>query len=235
VRAELIKVRRLPTPRWLAGVAVAFLLLGLAATVRWGPGPDLLAVELSVAFPTSVLSVLFGAWLVGVEYSQRTLSRCLTGDPRRGRLVLRKLFFGLAATALFTVLLYLVSFPLFDLASRSHGAVGSGEYLEIAASSVLTNLAFMSIGVAFSLISSSMAGGMTLALIFLFLLSTALSAVPEVDDWSFLAALADLESALLREGEAPDGSSWRAAAVFLGWPALLLAAGWVRLRRFEVR
>lgn len=238
MRAELIKLRSLPTPRWLAGVALVFVLLGLAATLKWGPGPDLVAVELSVAFPTSVLSVLFGAWLFGVEFGQGTISWCLTGDPRRGVLILRKLLFGLLAVGLFTALLYLVSFTFFDLASRQHsGAIGSGDYLEIAVSSVLANFAFMVVGMAFSLITASMGGGITLALIFLFVLSTAISAVPGLGDWSFLAALADLEEGLGLDdsGVAGGGPTGRAAAIFIGWPLLLMLIGWIRFRRSEVR
>lgn len=236
--AELIKLRSLPTPRWLAGVAVAFTLLGLVATLRWGPGPDLIAVELSVAFPTSVLAVLFGAWLFGVEFGQGTISWCLTGDPRRGRLVLRKLIFGLVVVGLFTALVYLVAFTFFDLASRQHaGPIGSREYLDIAISSVLANLAFMVIGMAFSLITASMGGGITLALIFLFVLSTAISAVPGLSDWSFLAGLADLEAGLGLDdsGIGGDGPVGRAAAIFVGWPLLLMLVGWLRFRRSEVR
>lgn len=238
MKAELIKLRSLPTPRWLAALALAFTLLGLAATLRWGPGPDLVAVELSVAFPTSVLAVIFGAWLFGVEFGQGTISWCLTGDPRRGRMVFRKLLFGLVAAGLFTALIYLVSFTFFDLASRQHaGSLDSQEYLDIAISSVLANLAFMAVGMAFALITASMGGGITLALIFLFVLSAAISAVPGLGDWSFLAGLTDLEESLGLDdtGTGGDGSLVRAAAIFLGWPLLLMLVGWLRFRRSEIR
>jgi ABC-type transport system involved in multi-copper enzyme maturation permease subunit len=87
MNSELLKLRSLPTPRWtLAGVVAAFVITIVVAAII-GPRDGAVVFLLAVGLPTSIASIVLGAWMAGVEYGQGTIRRALTADPRRLRLV----------------------------------------------------------------------------------------------------------------------------------------------------
>jgi ABC-2 type transport system permease protein len=241
MRAELAKVRALPTPAWCLGVVAACGLLGVAATWQWGPGSDLLAVEIALGFPLAIASIVFGVWIFGVEYGQGTLRRTLSADPRRLRLFLSKLVVALLLVAVATALLHLALFPFFDLAADRHGeTVAVREYLDLVYAALLSNVVYATVGASLALITASMAGGVTAALVFVFIIDIVLGVIPEVGDFSFGIALADVvlgirgtESGI---GEFDSGhTTAQAAAILAAWLAGLTGLGWLRLWRRDVR
>jgi len=241
MRSELQKIRAMPTPRWCAIAVFATMLLGLAATWRWGLGPSRDAYDFSIGLPATIAAVVFGVWMFGVEYGQGTMRRVLTADPRRSRLFLSKLAVGVPLVALATVLIYLIALPLYGLAADGHGqSIELATYQDALLAALVANVAYLLVGAAFALITASMAGGVTFALVFLFILSVFLAFVPEVDQYSFNLALADIDRAIrgdaggfgTAEAENPVGT---AAAIAAGWLLLLLGAGWLRLKRSDVK
>jgi hypothetical protein len=58
------------------------------------------AVEIATA-PTFLASVIVACWLVGVEYSQHTIGRAISADPRRLRFGATKV--GVAALSALSV------------------------------------------------------------------------------------------------------------------------------------
>lgn len=241
VRAEFAKVSSMPTPAWCAGVVVVCGLLGVAATWRWGLGADLLAVELALGFPLAIASIVFGVWIFGVEYGQNTLRRTLSADPRRFRLFVSKLAVVLVLVAAATVLIHIVFFPFYDLAADRHGdAVPIGEYGDIVIAALLTNLAYVTVGASLALITASMAGGLTVALVFVLIIDTVLAVVPAVGDFSFGIALADVVVGIRGTesgfGEFDSGHTTAQAALILAaWVFGLAGLGWLRLWRSDVQ
>ena len=197
MRAELKKVRSLPTPMWcLIAVLVCFL-IGVGATIIWGPGEDAAAIDGAISLPTLVAAIVFGVWIVGVEYGQNTLRRTLTADPRRVRLIVAKLASMLLVVVLVTVMLHLVALPLFDLAAQGHDqSIRAEDVKDIALAALLNNVAYAIVGFAFGLITASMAGGITMTLVFVFVIDSLISIVPKVGNLAMGPALEKISSSL---------------------------------------
>jgi len=241
VRAELLKVRSLPTPLWCLVAVLACGLLGVAATWQWGLGSDLLAVELAMGFPIAIASIVFGVWIFGVEYGQNTLRRTLSADPRRSRLFCSKLVVALSVVAIATVLIHLAFFPFYDIAAGRHDqTVPVGEYRDLALAALLSNLVYTTVGASLALLTASMAGGVTVALVFVFIFDVVFGAIPEVGDFSFGFALADVVVGI-RGTESGFGDfdsghgTAQAAAILAAWLLGLAGLGWLRLWRSDVK
>ena len=245
MRAELLKLRLLPTPRWSVAFVLLTLVLGLVATWRWGTGLEQVAVDLALGLPTAIVSIVIGAWVVGLEYGQRTLPRMLAADPRRSLVVVRKIGTAVLATVLVTVVFFAVGYPAFVLAAEGHGAgLDRSLYFDQAQVSLVTNLTYALIGVGFVMVTASMAGGLTAAFVFIFVFSTFFSVLPEVGDWSFAVALSEVTDRILenettfvdpetlQSDSRPFGAS---LGILIGWVVLIVGAGWVRFVRGEAR
>lgn len=244
MRAELLKLRFLPTPRWSAIFVLVALVLGVAGTWRWGIGTDQLAVDLSLGLPLAIVSIVIGAWVVGLEYGQKTMPRLLAADPRRSLVVIRKLTLVVLATIFLTVVIYAVGYPAFTLAAEANGAgLDRSLYLDQALVSLINNVAYALIAAGFALLTASMAGGLTAAFVFIFVFSGFFSVLPEVGDWSFSIALTEVTDPILgaSEGlglEEPDADPrplMASLGIVLGWIALITGAGWIRFVRGEAR
>lgn len=240
MQAELLKMRSMPTPLWCGAAVLVGFLTGLVVTFIWGAGRDLDSIAL-IAFPTAIASIVIGVWIFGVEYGQNTMRRTLTADPDRRRLVLAKLATVLLVVAAVTVALYLLALPLYGLANSGHDfAFGSGDLLREAAAAVFDNLAYVLVGAAFAMITSSMAGGMTAALVFIFVLDGMLSLVPKVGDFTFGLAMGYvgrwISGSAGEDLAAGAGHSTPVAAlIVIGWLAVLLALGVNRLLSSDVK
>jgi len=240
MRTELLKLRSMPTPFWCGLAVLAFFLIGLAITFVWGVGDDLAATA-AIAFPTAICSVVLGVWIFGVEYGQRTMRRTLTADPDRRRLILAKLAAALSAAVGVTVLLYLLALPLYGLANSGHsfsfdpsGLFRQGLY------AVFTNSVYLLVGSALAMVTASMAGGMTAALIFIFVLDGMLSLIPKIGDYTFGLAVADLSSRIAGSdttgfGAGAGHSPVVAALLVFAWVAVLLLLGANRMLRSDVK
>jgi ABC-2 type transport system permease protein len=243
MRAELLKLRLLPTPRWSAVFLLISLALGLAATWRWGLGLEQVAVDLSLSLPTAIVSIVLGAWVVGLEYGQKTMPRVLAADPRRSLLVVRKLVTAVVVTVALTVVAFGLGYPGFLILAEGHGGgLDRSLYLDQAQVALITNLAYTVVGVGFAFLTASMAGGLTASLVFVFVFSTFFSILPEVGDWSFSVALSEVTDRILGRWQFIDAellSERRpliaSIGILVGWIALIVGAGWARFTRSEAR
>lgn len=241
MRSELLKVRSMPTPRWTLIALLVCLALGIGASVAWGVGEDAVALDLAVSFPTFVGSLVFGVWMAGVEFGQDTLRRTLAADPGRLRMVFSKLAVALIVIVVTTVGLMVAGGVLFDLAGSSHPeSIDPGQAARMIASTLLSNLIVAVIGMGLTLLTRSMAGGLTITLIFFFVLDTALSFAPKVGDYSLGTVTGDLDSAIRGTDEVAFGGSTThepaiAALLTFAWLAVLFGAGIMRTLRSDVK
>lgn len=236
MRAELLKVRSLPTPRWTAIVVlgitvIAFVLLLLLGTDKAADYTD--TTEGVLLGATSIGSVVIGVWIVGLEYGQGTLRRTLTADPRRERLVLSKLVVALGTVVALTVATAVVAGVLFSLAAKANGAATPfDDAFRILVGALFGNLVYATLAVGIALIARSMAGGMTAMLALLFVVDTVLSSISGVDEWTLGTAVADYTDAL---SDRADGASLgHAALVIVLWSVVIMGGGWARFTRSDV-
>jgi ABC-2 type transport system permease protein len=241
MRAELLKVRSMPTPMWCLIAVLACFVLGIVAVVFWGPGDDSGAIDVAVGLPTLIASIVFGVWMVGVEYGQNTLRRTLTADPGRIRLILAKLAVVLLTVSLVTLVLHALALPLYSLAAQGHDTtVSAGEVVDIGLADLISNLAYATVGFAFALITASMAGGVTMALVFIFVIDTVVSIVPKIENLAMGPALEKITTAARgtntglfgEEIASVHASDWLIVAA---WLVGLLLLGSLRLIRSDVK
>jgi len=241
MNAELRKLFALPTPRWtlaatIAGVAIAALVAALAGP---GKGEDLLPVQLGIGLTTSIAAIVLGAWMIGLEYGQKTLRRALSADPRRPRLLLSKLAVVLGAVTVVTLVLVAVSAPVFSAIASAHGeSMPVGESLQYGLAVLVSNLVYATVGFAVALVTRSMAGGMALALAFAFVIDSALSVIPTVGDYSLSAAVVELMAGIAGDGvngmPSGDPQIAQALAVTAAWLTALLGVSVGRFIRSDV-
>ena len=237
--AELRKLLSLPTPRW---TAIAVLACGLIAAVivffagTGGDPADILAGAVGV--PLWIASIVIGAWMIGVEYGQKTMRRALSADPRRLRLIAAKLVVVLGYVVVLTVVATAFGAALLAFAASGHGGGASiGDAVTIGLGALTQNLIYAVVGFFLALFTRSMAGGLTVALAFGFIIDSALSAIPKYGDYSLSLAATDIYASIVGSEFAPeadDPALGRALLVTAAWLALFGITSGLRFLRSDV-
>jgi ABC-2 type transport system permease protein len=236
MRAELEKLRSLPTPRYTVAAAAGLLIAAMA--IAWLIGPESwddyeIALEIAAGVGTAIASIVLAVWIVAVEYGQATVRRALTAEPRRGRLLAAKLAVALGSVAALTVAVWALAIPLSAAATSGRDVSAEiGGIVDDALASLVSNLVVAALGFGIALLTRSMAGAMTATLAFFFILDTALSAVPGVGELTLgTAILAITEPILGQEGEYGAGLG---VAIAAAWLVALVGAGALRFIRGDV-
>lgn len=237
MRAELAKLRALPLPRWTLAIEVGIVVVA-AVIVLFAGGSDSehykTAAVVGGAIGTGVGSIVIGVWVMGLEYGQKTIRRALTADPRRGRLAVSKLAVALLAVEATTVAVWALATLLAALLASVNGASSPvGDILPEAASFLVLNAIYATVGWAIALLTRSMAGGITVALALVFVLDTALGAVPSVGDYTLGMSATEIANAISGEGDHPDLA--RGVLATAAWIGGFTVAGLLRFTRTDVR
>lgn len=235
MRAEWLKVRSLPTPRWTLAVCGFLLVLALAVGYFAGVGEeDDGVLGIGLELPTAIGSIVLGAWIVGLEYGQGTMRRTLTADPRRTRLFGAKLAVIVLVVTALTLGLFLVGGVAFHAVAAHDGLDVPWDNIVAQAFGALEgNLVGAVVGAAVTLLTRSMAGGVTVALAFAFILDTALSAIPSVGDWTLSTATIDIYETI-RGDDDGDTELARAVLMTIVWCGGLSVLGLLRFERSDV-
>jgi hypothetical protein len=176
-----------------------------------------------------------------VEFGQNTLRRVLSADPRRVRLVLVKLVTVLAVVVGVTLVLMAAGFVVYSAAGTGHPAeMDSGLALRIVAACLVTNVTYATAALALTLLTRSMAGGMTITFVFFFVLDGILSLIPKVGDYTLGIASTDIDLAIRQQSEGifdttTTNSTTVAVIVLIGWLVAFVVAGIVRTTQTEVK
>ncbi|HRV59717.1 MAG TPA: hypothetical protein P5138_03750, partial [Solirubrobacterales bacterium] len=190
MRAEFLKIRILPTPRWTLFALLLCFLAGVGFSVTSGVGHDEAVLDLAVMLPSVICSIVFGSWMAGVEFGQNTLRRSLAADPRRVRLVLAKAAATVITVAAVTVGLWALGMLVFPLLGSGHETtIDSGRAVGMGLAALLQNVVYALIALSLTLLTRSMGGGMAMSFAFAFVISAFLSVIPKVGDYMVSSAL----------------------------------------------
>ncbi|HTU15678.1 MAG TPA: hypothetical protein VMF31_10800 [Solirubrobacterales bacterium] len=193
MRPELRKLSVLPTPRWTAAAVLVAILIATVVVAFKGAGRDSLALTFGVGVPTYIASIVIGVWMAGLEYGQKTMKRTLTRNPNRLEVVFSKLAVAILAATALTVGAALVATPLFALASSGHDlTIPAADTIKVGLGSLANNIVYVIAGFSLGLVTRSMAGGMTLALGFFFVIDSLLTAIPKVGDFMLSAVSGEI-------------------------------------------
>lgn len=238
MRAELRKLASLPTPRW---TAVAVLACGLLAAVivffagTGGAPADILSAAVGV--PLWIASIVAGVWMIGVEYGQKTMRRTLSARPDRLRLIAAKLTVVLGFVVALTFVATAFGAVLLSVAAAGHGGGPSlQQVVQIGLGSLSQNLIYAAVGFFLALFTRSMAGGMTVALAFGFIVDLALTAIPKYGDYSLSTAASHIYSAIVGAdlGGIEDPDLVRGVLITAAWLAVFAVASSLRLVHSDV-
>lgn len=241
MRAEFLKLRSMPTPLWTGIAMLVCFAGGIVATIIWGIGEDNAVLDVAIGVPTMIGSLIIGSWLAGVEFGQNTLRRVLSADPRRIRLVLVKLATLLIVVIGVTVVLMLAGFLLYQLTGSGHPAEMDSELaFRILAACLVTNVTYAVAALALTLLTRSMAGGMTITFVFFFVLDGLLSLIPTVGDYTIGVAQTDIDLAIRQGSEGifettTTNSNEVAVIVLAGWLIAFTVTGILRTVKTEVK
>lgn len=241
MRAEFLKIRSMPTPMW-TGVAILICFVGgIAATIAWGIGEDNAVLDIAIGVPTMIGSLVLGSWLAGVEFGQNTLRRVLSADPRRTHLVLVKLATVLIVVVSVTVVLMVAGVIIYSVTGSGHEAGMSTDLaLRITAACLVTNVTYAIAALSLTLLTRSMAGGMTITFVFFFVLDGLLSLIPKVGDYTIGIAQTDIDLAIRNQSDGifdttTTNDTAIAAIVLVAWLAIFTVAGIIRTVKTEVK
>ena len=237
MRPELRKLSVMPTPRWTAAAVLLSVVVATVMVALTGPGDDGLATAFGLEVPVWIAAIVIGVWVPGMEYGQKTMRRTLTRNPNRLEVVGFKLATVLIATVALTAAATLVAAPLFALASIGHDSkIPIGDTLMMGLGGIVSNSAYAVAGFAFGLATRSMAGGMTIALAFFFVVDSLLTSIPKVGDFMLSAVSGEIYQAVVGNeiaGTDLEVHLIRAIALTLAWLALFVGLSSLRFVRTD--
>lgn len=241
MQAEFLKLRSMPTPRWTAVAMLFCFAAGLFVSFMWGIGDDNAALEAAIGLPSMIASLVIGSWIAGVEFGQHTLRRVLGADPRRTRLVLIKLATLLIVVVTVTVTLMVLGALLYDLAGSRHSwSIDFDQAARAIAATLVTNVVWSVTAMSLTLLTRSMAGGITLTFAFIFVIDGLLSLIPKVGDYTLGVVQNDVDLAIRGESsglfdQTAQHDTQVAALVLAAWLVVFVVAGLIRTRQSEVK
>lgn len=238
MKSELLKLRALPMPRailefCLASTAIVALIVFFVQPKNPDVYHDAPATMATVA--VAIGSVVFGAWAIGVEFAQDTLRRTLIAEPRRGSILLNKFTLTVISVVPAAVLCGLFAILVGKLTAVANTvdfdvATAFKDVPAIALQSVLIAL----LAGALTLLLRSFTGGLIAAFALLFVVDGVLRLSSAIRDYTFVAALADSQSAIV--GNEPHRLGLAAAVlVALAWIAAISAPAAVRFVRADFK
>lgn len=240
---ELRKLTSTRAPRWVAASAVGMTVLALSGAVASGGIPedrlrtlDGLRQVLGHGGLAAILALVLGVLATASEHRHGTVVDTLLSEPRRGRVLAAKAVTLAAVGTLLGVVVAVAAWLGTTAWYAGKGldlpaTLGDATVLRTLAGIVAWNALYAVLGVALGTIIRTPAGAIVTAVLWLYVLETAVAGLlPDVAKW--LPAMAALAL-----GNAPDGEllgQGAAGLVLVGWTAVGLAGAYVATTRRDV-
>ena len=238
LRVELLKIRRLPTPRWV--FIVTFAAVAVAAAVVIGLKPTGQDIDWYIDGPSlageimgPVGAIILGAWVAGLDFASRTMRLSATVQPARGRLLAAKL----AAAVILVVVFAAFAFALAFGAAKGCTLYGDVPFpvedqLRDLGGQALQAALWGLLGFCFALLLRSYIAGLVITLVLAIGVDSLLQLIPTVGRYMFGSATTSLaDSIALKGAEFPVAE---AAGVAAAWLVVLFVLGAIRFRRSDL-
>lgn len=241
MRAEIAKVRYLPMPRVAAMVAFAAAVLPGTLLLIFRPAQQsiyLLGTTVSFSLVVTVLAIALGTWLATLDFSSGTLQRTLTAEADRNRVLLAKLATVTALALVVIVGAGAVSLGITDIAMSRAGVADNDLLLRSLLSSTPDGLAGVWIGFGFGLLTRSMGGGLTLAIVFVFVANGFFAFIPQVEPWFYSSFTNGIDAWIGGDAvqtSSPDHGLAVSIVGTLAWTALVILPGWLAFTRADLK
>jgi ABC-2 type transport system permease protein len=238
LRVELLKIRRLPTPRWvflvtfLAVLVASAVVIGLkpsGADLNWyADGPTLAASIFGL-----VGAIILGAWVAGLDFASKTIRLTATMQPSRGRMLDAKLL----AALLLVVVFVLFAFGLAFGAAKGCSYYGDAPFVVEAQLRDLGGQALQAalwgmLGFCFALLLRSYIAGLVITLVLAIGVDALLQLVPTVGRYTFGSATASLVDSIALSSS--EFTVPQAAGITVAWLAVVFLLGAIRFRRGDL-
>lgn len=234
MNAELLKMRYLPTPRVVLAVTIlAGIVGGVIVTVS--------SKHVSDAWdgPANVMSVfgqfggiVMGAWMIGLEASERTLRRLALEEPQRERIIANKVAVMLMTTLAIGVVAALVSLVVSLISAPAiGGSWNAADALSSLGGAALTPMFGAILGFLCALLIGTQTGGIVLALGMSLVVAPLLTSTA-IGDYTYLVGANSIVAAI--RGADPTTSLGAGFGTVAGWMLVLGGVGAVRFVRAEL-
>ena len=238
MKAELLKVRYLPLPRWTVVAAIGITLLAGVVLLAFPPSDPAAYIETPSHFVNLaawVAALVFGVWLATLDVTAGTVQRTLVAEPRRSRVLAAKLVISLAFGALLGLSVAAAAVGLAELAANHAGeTIDEGALSAAFFGQVPETIAAAALGFAFGLITLSLGGGISLGILFILVLGGLLSVIPGLEAITYSQLTQDLSNGLTDVGETRN-SLPVALIGTIAWCAAVIVPGWLRFLRSDLK
>lgn len=239
VMAEFAKIRSLPTPRFTA--AICFGLTAVVAVILFAASPSDTQIYQDV--PTGpaqlfamVASIVLGAWVFGVEFSQNTMRRVLTGEPRRPLLLVAKAVVAAALAASFAAALMAFAALLGMLVAAANTVdFDAGAAFNLVPSMAIQGTLMALMAGALTLLFRSYAGGMIATLALVLVIDGILGIWETIRDYTFGVSMASIDAVFDSVPSEPTHPLPTAIVIGLAWIAAIAAPGVLRFVRGDFK
>ncbi len=240
MKAEIAKVRYLPLPRVVA--AVAFVVAVLPGTLLFifhpaHQGIYLASSPISFSLVLGVLAIALGTWMATIDVTSGTLQRTLTAESDRNRVLASKFVTLTGVVVLLVIAAGAVTGGLTDVAMDNVGQSDRGALLRALLGTTPDILLGAWIGFGFGLLTRSMGGGMTLAIVFAFVVDGFIGFIPHAGQWYYSSFTAGIDSRIsgLAGAATPDHGLALSVIGALVWAAIVVTPGWVAFNRGDLK
>lgn len=192
--AELLKIRRLPTPRLTLAVVLGLITVACVAVLIAQPSPEdaewyFRAPQLAANIGGTIGAMVLGAWMIGVEFASRTVRLAATVQPDRTRLVTIKLAVTILLLATYSGLILAVTFGAQHLMCQiGDVALPSSVEFNKALGSATTSILWGLFSFALVLLLRSYTAGLIAGIVLALGVDDLVQLIPKVGNYTFGAA-----------------------------------------------